>query len=82
MNAVTALAEIAGKPFSDKGFASQARPKKYYVLPKETLDRVFGECHELLNFFVLEFQRIMFVENIFHTVLVSALPFGLIRLVC
>lgn len=62
---VTVLAEIAGKALFNNGFTSQIRPKKYYVLPKETLDAMIGDVHELINFFVIEAQRIVFAENVF-----------------
>ncbi|KAI9835502.1 MAG: hypothetical protein M1838_005278 [Thelocarpon superellum] len=64
----TATAEIIGKVLFSSGFASQMRPRKYYTLPKETVDQVLEDIHELLNFFVIEFQRILFVENIYATV--------------
>ncbi|PWW74571.1 hypothetical protein C7212DRAFT_209511, partial [Tuber magnatum] len=63
-----AFLEIAAKPFGVRGFISSVRPKRYYTIPRDSLDRLFGELHDLLNFFVLEFQRVLFVENIFATV--------------
>lgn len=62
--------EIAAKPFGARGFISSVRPKRYYTIPRDSLDRLFGELHDLLNFFVLEFQRVLFAENIFATVVV------------
>jgi len=77
-----AVAEFAGKPFGVKGFASQLRPKRYYTVPRESIDIFFAEIHELMNFFVVEFQRLVFVENIFATIvafLASALGYVLIK---
>jgi hypothetical protein len=62
---VTVLAEIAGKTLFSHGFVSQVRPRKYYTVPKDTLDSVIGNVHELINFFVIESQRIVFAENVF-----------------
>lgn len=62
---VTVLAEIAGKTLFNNGFTTQIRPKKYYVLPKETIDAMIGDVHELINFFVIEAQRIVFAENVY-----------------
>jgi len=62
---VTVLAEVAGKALFNKGFTSQIRPKKYYTLRKESIDRLTGDFHELVNFFVIESQRIVFAENVF-----------------
>jgi len=62
--AITITAEAAGKALVNNGFATQLRPRKYYTVPKETLDAVIGDVHELVNFFVIEAQRILFAENI------------------
>jgi len=62
---VTVLAEVVGKFLFSSGFASQVRPKKYYTVSKETLDSLLGDVHELINFFVIEAQRIVFAENVF-----------------
>jgi len=60
----TVLAEAAGKALFSRGFVSQIRPRKYYTVPKETLDSLSGDIHELINFFVIESQRIVFAENL------------------
>lgn len=79
-----ALLEVAGKPFGAKGVVSSMRPNRYYTIPRESVDKLFNEIHDLANFFILEFQRVVFVENIFATIVVSTLtffnaPFVLIR---
>lgn len=61
---ITIAAEVAGKTLMNQGFATQLRPRKYYTVPKETLDAMIGDVHELINFFVIESQRILFAENI------------------
>ncbi|KAI0175784.1 Reticulon-domain-containing protein [Hypoxylon sp. FL1284] len=61
---VTVLAEVAGKAILGNGLATQLRPRKYYTLPRETLDSLIGDVHELINFFVIESQRILFAENV------------------
>ncbi|WYZ46349.1 hypothetical protein EsH8_IX_000574 [Colletotrichum jinshuiense] len=60
----TVLAEFAGKLVLNNGLASQLRPRRYYVIPRETLDAAIGDVHELVNFFVIEAQRIVFAENV------------------
>ncbi|KAK8105954.1 uncharacterized protein PG998_003576 [Apiospora kogelbergensis] len=62
---VTVLAEVAGKAILHQGLATQLRPRKYYTIPRETLDSMIGDVHELVNFFVIEAQRIFFAENVF-----------------
>jgi hypothetical protein len=80
----TVIAELAGKPFGSTGLATRFRPAKYYTLSREAVDGFFDELHELLNFFVLEFQRVLFVENIILTAtatLTAAIAYGLIKIV-
>ncbi|KAI8635208.1 Reticulon-domain-containing protein [Xylariaceae sp. FL1651] len=61
---ITVLAEVSGKLILRNGLASQLRPRKYYTVSRETLDSLIGDVHELVNFFVIEAQRILFAENI------------------
>ncbi|THV90280.1 hypothetical protein D6D27_05949 [Aureobasidium pullulans] len=65
---ITAAAEVVGKLVMNRGFASQMRPRKYYTIPRETLEASLDDVEQLINFFVIEFQRIMFGENVFVTV--------------
>jgi hypothetical protein len=68
---VTVAAEIVGKILFSQGLASQMRPRKYYTMPRETLDAMIGDIHELVNFFIIESQRILFAENVFASAAVS-----------
>lgn len=68
---ITVAAEVAGKAVLNKGLASQLRPRKYFTIPRETFDALFGDAYELLNFFIIEAQRILFVENVYATAVVS-----------
>ncbi|KAI0597016.1 Reticulon-domain-containing protein [Biscogniauxia sp. FL1348] len=61
---VTVLAEVTGKTILGTGLATQLRPRKYYTISRETLDGMIGDVHELLNFFVIEAQRVLFAENV------------------
>jgi len=61
---VTVLAEVVGKLVLSNGLATQLRPRTYYTIQKETLDALIGDVHELINFFVIESQRILFAENL------------------
>ncbi|RGP73746.1 hypothetical protein FLONG3_6237 [Fusarium longipes] len=61
---VTILAEVLGKVILNNGLATQVRPRRYYTVPRETLDALIGDVHELINFFVIEAQRIVFAENV------------------
>lgn len=53
-----------------QGLASSFRPRKYYTIPKDSIEGVLEDMEQLLDFFLIEFQRILFAENIVHTVAV------------
>ncbi|KAK7733565.1 hypothetical protein SLS57_000580 [Botryosphaeria dothidea] len=61
----TAIAEVAGKAALGHGLATQMRPRKYYMIRKDSLERLTDDLEQLINFFVIEFQRVVFVENIY-----------------
>ncbi|KAK8217566.1 hypothetical protein M8818_001324 [Zalaria obscura] len=65
---ITAAAEIAGRVIFDNGLASSMRPRKYYTIPRESLETALGDLEQMINFFVIEVQRIVFAENIYATV--------------
>lgn len=70
---VSAAAELAGQSLFKTGIVSQIRPRRYYTVPKETLDSMTGDLDELINFFVIETQRLVFAENVFATGAVSCI---------
>lgn len=70
---ITIAAEVAGKLVMNAGIASQLRPRRYYTVPRETIDTVVGDVHELINFVVIEAQRILFAENISASATVRSL---------
>ncbi|KAK2757559.1 hypothetical protein FQN54_004528 [Arachnomyces sp. PD_36] len=63
----TAALEIAGKVVLSRGLASSFRPRKYYTIPKDTVDSVLEDLEQLADFFIIEFQRVLFAENLVHT---------------
>ncbi|KAM0718437.1 hypothetical protein Q7P37_005507 [Cladosporium fusiforme] len=65
---VTAAAEVVGHFVLGEGLATKIRPRKYYTIPRETLESITGDMEELLNFFVIECQRILFAENVWATI--------------
>lgn len=70
---MTAAAEGAGKLILNQGLTSSFRPRKYYTLPKETVEGILEDLEQLADFFLIEFQRILFAENVMHTAAVSNL---------
>ncbi|KAL9094122.1 MAG: hypothetical protein Q9165_003537 [Trypethelium subeluteriae] len=67
---VTAAAEVVGKVALGNGLASQMRPRRYFTIRRETLESVLGDLEQIINFFVIEFQRILFAENVWATIAV------------
>ncbi|KAL9078153.1 MAG: hypothetical protein Q9157_002911 [Trypethelium eluteriae] len=65
---LTAAAEVVGKVALGNGLASQMRPRKYFTIRRETLESVLGDLEQIINFFVIEFQRILFAENVWATI--------------
>lgn len=59
---------MAGKLVLNNGLASSFRPKKYYTIPREALEASLEDVEQLINFFVIEFQRILFAENVEATI--------------
>ena len=58
------------------------RPRQYYQVNRFTFDALFNEISNLLNFLVLEFQRLLFAEKVSHTAVaftVSFLAYKLVR---
>lgn len=68
---VVSLAELAGKLVMGTGVATSMRPRKYYKIPKEALETSLDDLEQLINFFVIEVQRILFAENVAVTIAVG-----------
>ncbi|RDI89578.1 hypothetical protein Vi05172_g14 [Venturia inaequalis] len=73
---ITASAELLGKAVLGDGLATRMRPRKYFTIPKESLERLLDDVEQFINFFVIEFQRVLFAENIWATVLAFVSAFG------
>ncbi|KAF1833677.1 hypothetical protein BDW02DRAFT_569767 [Decorospora gaudefroyi] len=64
----TAAAEIIGQVAFGRGLTSQFRPRQYFTIPKASLERMTDDVEQLINFFVIESQRVVFAENVYVTV--------------
>ena len=62
---------MAGKLALGTGIATSMRPRKYYKISKETMETSLDDIEQLINFFVIEVQRLVFAENVFATGAVS-----------
>ncbi|KAE8844314.1 hypothetical protein PTNB85_02579 [Pyrenophora teres f. teres] len=81
---LTAAAEVAGQATIGRGLTSQFRPRQYFTIPKASLERMTDDFEQLVNFFVIESQRIVFAENVYVTVtafFASLLSYFLIKFV-
>lgn len=59
-----ATAEGLGKLVLSQSLLANFRPKRYYTIPRESLEAALEDVEQLINFFVIEFQRILFAENV------------------
>lgn len=71
MTTVVTLAEASSNALMGSSVAGTVRPRRYYKIPKETLEASLDDLENLINFFVIEGQRIVFAENIPVTAAVS-----------
>lgn len=69
--ATTVAAEVSGKLILNNGLASQFRPREYFTISRDTFEAMVSDAHGLINFFLIEAQRIVFVENIGVSAVVS-----------
>jgi len=64
----SASIEFLGSHLFNQSLVSQMRPKPYFEIPKDSLVRFAGDFCQFINVFVLEFQRVLFAENVWVTV--------------
>jgi len=57
------------------------KPRQYYQVNKNTFDVLFNEVANVFNFFVLEFQRLVFAEKTSHTAVACVISFIAYKLV-
>jgi ABC-type multidrug transport system fused ATPase/permease subunit len=69
----TVTAEVAGQLAFGRGLTSQFRPRQYFTVPKASLERLLDDVEQIINFVVIESQRIVFAENVYASGAVSAL---------
>lgn len=64
---VTALVQGAGRLAMSQDVMSAVRPRRYFTVPKENVESVLEDLQQLTDFCLIEFQRILFAENVIHT---------------
>ncbi|KAL4863641.1 hypothetical protein BDV12DRAFT_25631 [Aspergillus spectabilis] len=72
----TAALEVFGKVALSQGLASSFRPRKYYTVPKETIEALLEDFEQLIDFILIEFQRVLFAENVVHTIAAFSAAFS------
>lgn len=80
----TAAAEVGGKLILGTGLTSSFRPRRYYTIPRETLEATLDDAEQFINFFVIESQRLLFAERPAATIaafVAALLGYFLIRFV-
>lgn len=64
----TATGEVVGQLAFGRGLTTQFRPRRYFTIPKASLQRMTDDVEQLINFFVIESQRVVFAENVYITI--------------
>nr|POE99379.1 reticulon-like protein 1 [Quercus suber] len=64
---VVAAVETTAKLALGQSIAAHLRPRQYLTIPRETLEASLEDVEQLINFFVIEVQRVLFAENVFAT---------------
>ncbi|WEW62011.1 hypothetical protein PRK78_007511 [Emydomyces testavorans] len=64
---LTTVVEVMGRAAFGRGLMSSSGPRRYYTIPKDTVEGLLEDLEQLMDFFLIEFQRILFVENLSYT---------------
>lgn len=67
------MTEGAGQLALGSSILSAVRPRRYMTLPREALESTLEDVQQLVNFFVIEAQRLVFAEDAAKTFVVSQL---------
>lgn len=61
------LAEFAGRSFGPNNFVSRMRPKQYKTVPESTLNATLKDVHDLIQYAVVQAQKVIFAEDLEKT---------------
>jgi hypothetical protein len=72
---VVSVTEFASRLFSGESLSTRLRPKEYRKIPEPTLNATLKDIHDLIQYAVVQAQRIVFGQDLDKTFAVSCLPY-------
>ncbi|KAL4731255.1 hypothetical protein ACLX1H_000219 [Fusarium chlamydosporum] len=78
---VMSLAEFAGRSFGPNNFVSRMRPKQYKTVPESTLNATLKDVHDLIQYAVVQAQKVIFAEDLEKTFAAFAITTSLYFLI-
>jgi hypothetical protein len=70
-SSVVSVAEFASRSFGPDSLSTRLRPKEYKTVPEETLNATLKDIHDLIQFAVVQGQKILFGQDLDKTFGVS-----------
>ncbi|KAF4499518.1 hypothetical protein FAGAP_4308 [Fusarium agapanthi] len=64
---VMSMAEFAGRSFGPNNFVSRMRPRQYKTVPESTLNATLKDIHDLIQYAVVQAQKVIFAEDLEKT---------------
>ncbi|KAK5265947.1 hypothetical protein LTR99_004866 [Exophiala xenobiotica] len=64
---VVSVAEFASRSFGPDSLSTRLRPKEYKTVPEETLNATLKDIHDLIQFAVVQGQKILFGQDLDKT---------------
>ncbi|KAL6406055.1 cwl1 [Ilyonectria robusta] len=68
------VTEFASRSFGPNTFLARLRPKEYQKVPESTLNATLKDIHDLVQYAVVQVQRIIFGQDLDKTFAVSCSP--------
>ncbi|KAK5200075.1 hypothetical protein LTR72_004214 [Exophiala xenobiotica] len=66
-SSVVSVAEFASRSFGPDSLSTRLRPKEYKTVPEETLNATLKDIHDLIQFAVVQGQKILFGQDLDKT---------------
>jgi hypothetical protein len=70
---VVSITEFASRSLSGNSVSARLRPKEYKTIPEPTLNATLKDIHDLVQYVVVQAQRIVFGHDLDKTFAVSSI---------
>lgn len=68
---MVSVTEFAGRSFGSNSLLARLRPKEYKKVPEATLNATLKDVHDLVQYSVVQAQRVIFGQDLDKTFAVS-----------